>query len=100
MPNVSFSRWQDLVASTGGTEHDLCATSYNPAITTLASRLFGLQDQFFLSHSPEPGSIQVAVDGKATTAFTYDPVSNSITFAAAPPDGSVVAVSYKLPDLC
>lgn len=96
MPNVSFPRWKNLVASTGGTEHDLCATSYNPAITTLASRIFGLQDQFFLSQAPQSGSIKVKVDGKAVAAadFTYDAGSNSITLTTAAPDGSVVAVSY------
>ena len=76
--------------------HDLCAASYSAAIKDLTDRVFGLQDQFFLSQSPKAGTIKVLVGGKAVTAFTHDASSNSVTLATPPADGVSVAISYAV----
>lgn len=94
--SASFPRWKGLSSATGGKLHDLCAASYSAAIKDLTDRVFGLQDQFFLSQPPKAGTIKVLVGGKATTAFTHDASSNSVSLTTPPADGVNVAISYEV----
>jgi cysteine-rich repeat protein len=95
-PNLTFTKWKSLISATGGSVGDLCAKSYVPTIKTLASRVFGLQDQFFLSRPAVATSFKVTVNGKLEGNFKYDAKSNSIVFGTAPPDGAAVVVSYSV----
>jgi cysteine-rich repeat protein len=95
-PNVSFDKWKTLITTTGGSMGDLCAQSYVPTIQNLASRVFGLQDQFYLSRPADAASFKVTVDGKLEGNFKYDATSNSINFGTPPPDGATIVISYSV----
>ncbi len=95
---TNIAKWQQVIGSTGGTIHDLCAADYSSAITTLASRLFGLQTQFFLTQNPTAeDTITISVDGLAVTHYTYDATSNSITFDSPPAEGAAIVVEFQIP---
>ncbi|MCA9666187.1 MAG: hypothetical protein KC503_11390 [Myxococcales bacterium] len=90
-------KWTSVLTQTGGSASDLCAADYTPAVTTLADRLFGLRDQFFLTRTPSnKHSVIVTVNGSVAGSAFYDAVSNSVTFATAPADGDVVRIRYKI----
>jgi len=91
---TSYPNFKSLVNSTGGQLSDLCTGKITAAVKALANRMFALQDQFFLSRLADKTTLKVKVDNAATTAYTYDAVSNSITFTTAPKDKSVITVEY------
>ena len=90
------AKWTATATATGGKVQDLCAGSYTKFIQSLASRVFGLQDQFNLTRTPVPSSVKIIVDGNAATGATYDAKSNSVIFTTPPPDKSKVEVNYSV----
>jgi cysteine-rich repeat protein len=93
--SATFPKWKALITDTGGVLNDLCAKDFGPAFKTMADRLFGLQDQFYLSRATDGSALSVTVNGQLTTAYAFDSASDSITFVTAPADGSLIDVSYK-----
>lgn len=91
----TFRRYIDIANATGGTVEPLCG-NFATALANLGNNAFGLREQFFLSRSPVPATIVVRVNNvEQTSGWSYDANSNSIIFAAAPPQNSTIQVNYK-----
>ncbi len=89
-------RYIDVAKATGGVVSDLCAPDLSGAFQALGAQATALQRAFVLSTRPQPATIQVTVDGGASTNWSYDPVQNAVVFPSggAPPSGSLVEVTY------
>ncbi|MCK6510102.1 hypothetical protein L6R29_09065, partial [Myxococcota bacterium] len=85
-----------------GEKASICDADWSNTLNRIGAISFGLRDQFFLSRTPEPPTIQVKVDGvvipqSSANGWTYDVTSNSILFAssARPNTGTRIEVSYR-----
>ena len=63
---------------------------------SLATRLFGRRDQFYLTRSADEDSVRVTVNGIPSAGFRYDARSNSVRLSTPPPAGAYVTVSYDV----
>ncbi len=90
------TRYLATARATAGATEDLCATDLGPAFAALGRQATTLQRVFPLSQLPQPGTINVTVDGATASGWSYDPGANAVDFqpGAEPPAGSHVAVSY------
>src|SRR5690606_11775955 len=52
-----------------------------------------LKHQFALSHTPDPGTVAVSVNGAPMTSG-WGVAGNVITFSQVPPEGAAISVSY------
>ena len=98
------SRLYQMTKDTGGKFGSICDSNYAQALKDIGSVAFGLMEQFFLTRTPEPATIQVKVNGKVCPAdpgsWTYDAASNTVTFndkgPCMPQAGDKVSIYYKM----
>ena len=88
-------RYAEAASRTGGAIESICAPDFAPLLQDVVSRAFAPQTRFPLSGTPDAAGVTVTVDGAPATGWVYEPVSNSVVFAAPPPPGSVIEVSYS-----
>jgi hypothetical protein len=60
----------------------------------------GLGAPLPLSETPWSEGIELLVDGLPTSAWSYDPVAQTVTLNPAPLDGSIVTASYPVVEGC
>ncbi|MCK6510101.1 choice-of-anchor D domain-containing protein [Myxococcota bacterium] len=98
----SAPRYWDLAAALRGEKASICSSDWATTLSRLGAISFGLLEQFFLSRSPEPLTLQVKVNGAIVpqdpnNGWVYDAASNSIVFASStrPPQAARIDVTYK-----
>jgi len=96
-------RYVDSVLQTDGYRDSICAEDYTGILTRIGLDLSGLDDTFYLSEIPDPGSLVVWVDDvimleRALDGWTYSAGDNAIVFhgSAIPRGGMSVFVEYEL----
>ena len=87
--------YYDVVNDLGGTFVSICASDFGVQMDTLARESMALLS-FPLSGDPIVDTIEVFVDGVASTDWTYDSALNAIIFNVAPTDGSLIDASYAV----
>ena len=101
------NRYYDLVQKTGGKWGSICANDYAQYPKDIGNAAFGLSEQYFLTRTPEPTTIEVKVNGKPCAVgpktWSYDAVSNSVTFVpqaqggqCMPLEGQKISIHYKM----
>jgi hypothetical protein len=95
------TRILDAVDATGGEFHSICSPDFEPVLSSLALTTTGLSFSFLLSALPQPGSIEVEVDGilvheRDLNGWRFDVGDNAIAFEgyAVPRAGQSIKVSY------
>jgi hypothetical protein len=95
------TRVLEAVDTTGGDFHSICSPDFEPVLSSLALTTTGLSFSFTLGALPQPGSIEVEVDGvlvheRTLDGWHYDVGDNAIVFEgyAVPRAGQTVRVSY------
>lgn len=85
--------YYDVVTDLGGTLVSICASDFGVQLDTLARESISMNN-FPLSGSPIEDTIEVSVDGIIVTGWSYDSSANSVMISPAPPDGSLVDITY------
>lgn len=101
---VAGDRYLTVANDTGGKTASICDSNFAQALKDIGSVAFGLTQQFFLSRTPDPPTIQVKVNGavctKGANTWSYDAPSNSVTFnekgSCMPVKGDKVEIYYKM----
>ncbi len=88
--------------ATGGEILNICNQNWASQVGVLASASLTGLNNFSLSDNPDEISIEVTVDGVVwNTGWSYDPATNSITFADPQFDGGeVIEFSYDVISEC
>jgi len=89
--------YYEATQSTGGAYLSICATDWGSYFHYLATISSGQPaSSFYLAATPEPASIEVAVNDAVETRWVYDDIENAITFdaAAVPGPGARVRAEY------
>jgi hypothetical protein len=97
------SRYDGLVAETQGVAGDLCDADWSDtwdAVAWRAAEWEGGPTTFRLSATPRTGTLTVAVDGRVSTGFSYEPFSRIISFREPVPAGAEIVASYLPDDAC
>jgi hypothetical protein len=96
----SGNRYIQLAQSTGGVVESICTSNWAASLQNVSVNAFGPTRRFALSQTPASATeIKVYVNGQLmTSGWTYDPLTNSVTFdwASTPPAGALVEVNYPL----
>jgi len=93
------SGYYDVTMDLGGTSMSICANDWSVTMEGLArDSLAGII--FALSKTPIEETIEVTVDGIASTDWIFDSSINSIIFGSAPPDGSSIDINYAVIGEC
>jgi hypothetical protein len=87
-------RYAEAASRTGGDIESVCAPDLSPLLQDVVNRAFSPQTRFPLSGTPDASGVTVTVNGTPATGWVYDPVSNSVLFAAPPPAGAQIVVTY------
>jgi len=87
-------RYAEAATRTGGAIESVCATDFAPLLRDVVGRAFSPQTRFPLSATPDASGVTVTVNGTPATGWVYDSVSNSVVFAAPPPAGALIEVTY------
>lgn len=95
------TRILDAVDASGGEFHSICSPDFEPVLNSLALTTTGLSFSFTLTALPQPGSIEVEVDGvrvheRDLNGWRFDVGDNAIVFEgyAVPRAGQSIKVSY------
>jgi hypothetical protein len=88
-------RYAEAATRTGGAIESICAPDFGPLLDDVVGRAFSAQTRFPLSGTPDAAGVAVTVDGAPATGWVYEPVSNTVIFAAPPPPGSKIEVTYS-----
>lgn len=94
-------RYAAVAQATGGIATSICDQDYTPALSKLGLQASGLRADFPLSRAPLPGAVTVLLTPGSVLAWSHvgcenhAPV-NLVRFAAPPPAGTRIAVSYDV----
>jgi len=104
--NSSFSgrrigqRYIDLATQTNGVKASLCG-DFAQSLQLISDTIITTAQSFTLDRDPLPGTLKIYVNSveileSATTGYTYDNSSRTVTFskAATPPAGATIQVIY------
>ena len=90
------TRYDEAAARTGGDVLSVCAGDYAPMLRQMGGRAFAPQNRFALSGLPEPGSLQLIVNGTDQSGgWSYDSTRNQIVFGSLPSPGAEIEVHYR-----
>ena len=87
-----------MVASTKGVRADICTTNWARDLKAIGQNALGPRSTLYLNGAlDQTQTIIVTIDGRPTTEYDFDPMTNSIVLRniAVTPPGSKVAVSYS-----
>jgi hypothetical protein len=88
------ARYEALVERFAGTRLDITTPDWGGRLGEIGVDTFALSRTFTLASSAEDGSITVTIDGRATTAFTYDDARRAVTLDEAPRPGAEIVIRY------
>jgi hypothetical protein len=88
-------RYEELVDHFGGTSLDITSPSWGAQLGEIGVDTFSLARAFVLADEAAAGSIVVEVDGRQTTAFSYDAARHAVILDQAPRGGAEIVVTYQ-----
>jgi hypothetical protein len=95
------ARYLEATDSTGGFRESICADDYADLLVRVGLDVGGTISTFPLSQLPNPGSIEVEVNGvfipeREQDGWTYSPAQNAVIFdgRSIPRPGMGVAITY------
>ncbi|MEO0601985.1 MAG: hypothetical protein AAF211_11155 [Myxococcota bacterium] len=91
----------EVTTAVGGVAWSICEADWLPLINDLGFVTIGLRRTFRLTYTPDPTTIEVAVDAEPVSedAWTHEPDANVVTFLGdPPPTGSEVVIRYITTD--
>jgi hypothetical protein len=87
--------YMDVANHFGGIIIDICADDWTHGVDQASSQL-QLVEEIVLDHVPVSAThIEVFVDGFVWPDWTYDSVTNTVTFIIIPPEESLIEVVYN-----
>lgn len=89
----------EAAAATGGTWVSICTADWGDMMARVGLAAAGLMDAWPLEEEPEPGSLEVEVDGRSVSGWVHREWDNSVHFVRAnaiPLPGEQVAVTYTV----
>jgi hypothetical protein len=87
--------YSDLVTATSGTWGSICDADYSNTLSGISQNIATILDRrFTLSRIPDPGTLQVSLNGVVQTSG-YTVTANVVVFDLPPVDGTVVSMSYR-----
>ncbi|MBX2796966.1 MAG: VWA domain-containing protein [Myxococcales bacterium] len=96
-------RYAEAVFQTGGTLHRICEPDWGPILEELGVNALGILRQFKLTHSANPETLEVRVNGRDIpegngNGWTYDQQHWVLLFHGdeVPPRGSEIVVEYEI----
>ena len=89
----------DAIAATGGEALSICDGDWASYLAALARASTAELWRYPLAEPAIAGSIAVTVDGVPASGWTFDAAANAVVFADRP-DGSAVAVTYRVASAC
>jgi Abnormal spindle-like microcephaly-assoc'd, ASPM-SPD-2-Hydin/Flagellar-associated PapD-like len=90
------TRYDEAARRTGGDVLSVCASDYAPMLQQVAGKAFAPQDRFALSGTPEPGSVQVFVNGvEQSGGWFFDSSKDQVVFSSLPSSGAEIEVHYR-----
>jgi hypothetical protein len=93
-------RWMTAADATGGTWASICADPQETLDQLVAVYADLILTAFSVSGWPDADSIAVTVDGAAVEGWSYAEGDNAVEFEEAPPDGSVIVITWSDPPEC
>ncbi len=87
-------RYAEAASRSGGAIESICASDFGPLLQDVVGRAFSPQTRFPLSGTPDAAGVTVTVNGTPAAGWVYDAASNTVVFAAPPPPGAEIKVSY------
>ncbi len=94
-------KYLDVIEYFGGTFASICTCDLLPALDALGDANTIWFRTVTLSQVPTQSTgISVTVAGVATTAWTYDRSTNTLTFDEPPPEGAAIDVTYPVTPTC
>lgn len=75
--------WSDVAQLTGGSVYSICgaAAEWTASVASIARTGTGLASAYTLSSEPDVSTLSVSIDGRPTSAWSYDAASRSVVFA-------------------
>lgn len=93
--------YEEIADATGGVKLNICNSNWGSNMTAIASDVLAGIQTYNLTDSAVEGSIEVLVDGVATTDFDYNADSNSVTVnSPTVSEGGTVEVTYGVMAEC
>jgi hypothetical protein len=99
--SVIGQRYIQISQDTQGYQGSICDASYANSLSSIASNIVALSTQFFLTQTPQAGSIAVTVNGATApqdpnNGWEYNSGTNSIMFfgSSVPPQGAQIVVTF------
>lgn len=93
--------YEDIALATGGSLLNICSANWGAQLTDIAADVLAGIRTYNLSDPAIEGTIEVTVNGVATTDFSYTPGANSVTIDNPPIDeGDEVEITYGVMAEC
>ena len=93
--NTGPGEYRDAATLTGGVVLDICSPDWGSQMTDIASEVLAGIRSYNLANPTEESTITVAVNGVATTDFSYSAAGNTVTINSPPVgQGDVVEITY------
>lgn len=94
------SRYETVMLATGGVRGEICTPNWATTLEQVGKTALGFRTQFYLNAVPDLSSgrmLEVLINGQPAMGWTYEPMSNSVTFqeASTPTAGQSLTVSYE-----
>lgn len=94
------TKYNDVVALTGGLFGSICQADFGTTLQQLAFEVTSASGEYFLTRIPDPATITVAVDGVLQTSdrWTYHSGTNSVELHAQyiPQPGAQIVITYEV----
>lgn len=97
--NAQFgSGYWNLIDHYGGSWYSICASDWGVQLQDLAGEVTGRRSFVLEEEDPIVETIEVTINGQASTDWEYDEASNSIIFSEgnAPDEGQVIEIIYAV----
>lgn len=93
----------EATAATGGEAWSICAEDWSALAAALGARAAGAgTDRWTLSSPARPHTLQLRLDGRPWSRWSFDVESNTVRFdpSALPPPGATLEASYQRAEAC
>jgi hypothetical protein len=95
------NKYLDAAEAFNGFEESICTCDLAPAMERMGFEATWYVRSYALSNVPgRTDMLQVWVDGKHASGWSYDPDHNAVVFDSAPPLGSQIVVRYPVDLTC